>query len=479
MRMPCFIVAAMLGVSLCVRPILGAQDTAASQPSTRPVTHTLQVDFSKQQQPFLGWGTSLCWWAHGVGGWDERTIDEVVHLVADSDTGLGMNVFRYNIGGGDDPTHHHMRQWGDVPGYKSSPDAAYDWAADANQRRLLSKLVAARSDAIVEAFSNSPPFWMTRSGCSAGAVDGQANLPQERESDFVRYLVNVASHFREAYGVTFHSIDPFNEPDVNWWRADKGQEGCHIPRDQQARLITQLRAQLDQAGLASTLVSATDANSIDDAAASVGSYDQLALSALGQINAHSYAGSRRSELHELAVRHEKPLWQSETGPLWVGGTPYEQMLKVAERLTLDVNQMRPQVWCTWQVVAGGEWGCLNDDMERRQIHIGKMFHVLASFTRHIRPGDRFVEVQGDCSAIGAVSAARSEAVVVLVNRAKQSARARITLTGLTKLPTTVHVSRVSATEDTVAQPASLRDGTIEIDVPAESVLQLLLPDISM
>lgn len=453
-------------------------DAAATQPSATATSQTLRVDFAKRQPPFRGWGTSLCWWANGVGGWDARTVDEVVRLITDPDTGLGMNVFRFNIGGGDDASHHHMRRWGDMPGYKASQNAAYDWSADANQRNVLLKLTTARHDAIVEAFSNSPPFWMTKSGCSAGAADGGANLPAEREADFVRYLVDVATHYREAFGVTFHSVDPFNEPDVNWWRANKGQEGCHVPRDQQARVIVGLRARLDEAGLGNTVVSATDANSIDDAVKSVRSFDRAALAALGQINAHSYAGTQRNELHELSEQHAKPLWQSETGPLWVGGTPYEQMLKVAERVTVDINELRPQAWCTWQVVAGGEWGCIHEDVERHAVRIGKMFHLLTSFTRHVRPDDRFVDVQGDGKALAAVSDARDEAVIVL-DRAKRPSNVHLVLSGLKHLPEAAQIRRVSATEDGTSQPAaSIRDGSVNVELPPESVIQVLLGGIS-
>jgi hypothetical protein len=42
------------------------------------------------------------------------------------------------------------------------------------------KIKAKRPDAIFEAFSNSPPYWMTFSGCAGGNVDPmQDNLKPE------------------------------------------------------------------------------------------------------------------------------------------------------------------------------------------------------------------------------------------------------------------------------------------------------------
>ena len=56
---------------------------------------------------FEGWGTSLCWWANRIGYCDVLA-QKAADLLFNAETGLGMNIARYNIGGGDDPTHHHI-----------------------------------------------------------------------------------------------------------------------------------------------------------------------------------------------------------------------------------------------------------------------------------------------------------------------------------------------------------------------------------
>jgi hypothetical protein len=40
---------------------------------------------------------------------------------------LGLTVARYNIGGGDDPNHTHMRPDAQMEGFQSGPGAAFDW----------------------------------------------------------------------------------------------------------------------------------------------------------------------------------------------------------------------------------------------------------------------------------------------------------------------------------------------------------------
>ncbi len=433
------------------------------------------IDLTRQGRPFRGWGTSLAWWAHGVGDWPEETIDAIVRRATDPKEGLGLTVFRYNIGGGDAPDHHHMRQWGDVPGFKASADAPFDPKADLAQRRVLLKLIRASADRpIVEAFSNSPPYWMTISGCAAGAVDGSANLQRAFEQPFVDYLADVAAYYKQQHGVTFDSLEPMNEPDVKWWKAKGNQEGAHIPRDQQARLIVLLRQALDRRGLKQTRVSATDANNINAALKSLNSFDEATLAALGQVNTHSYKGDQRPQLRKACDDLNKPLWQSETGPLYVGGTDYEQMMKTAERLVIDMNQLRPEVWCTWQFIAGGPWGCLNEDAAKKRVTVSRMFYLLAAFTREIRPGDRFVEIDSN-QVLAAESAGRKQLTVVLVNREKTEQAVQLLIKGGDDLvsPASRHVA--SATDDLAEKPAiPIAAGRMEITMPAESVTRLVL-----
>ena len=95
---------------------------------------------------FVGWGTSFCWWANRIGYSDTLT-QQAAQAFYDKEQGLGLNIIRYNVGGGDDPEHDHItRTDSDMPGYAINPsyDEAtgeymweYDWSADANQRNVL------------------------------------------------------------------------------------------------------------------------------------------------------------------------------------------------------------------------------------------------------------------------------------------------------------------------------------------------------
>ncbi|MGN0106264.1 MAG: alpha-L-arabinofuranosidase, partial [Hominilimicola sp.] len=82
---------------------------------------------------FEGWGTSLCWWANRIG-YDEALTNKAAELFY-GDSGLSLDIARYNIGGGDDPSHDHItRSDSKIPGYATGYDEnsnlIYDWTAD-------------------------------------------------------------------------------------------------------------------------------------------------------------------------------------------------------------------------------------------------------------------------------------------------------------------------------------------------------------
>ena len=130
-----------------------------------------------------GWGTSLCWWANRVG-YNETLTQKSADLFFDAQKGLGLNIMRYNVGGGDDPTHHHITRtdsdvpgWmyidahhitrtdSDVPGWMyidANGERKYDYTADARQLNVVkAAMKAAGQDAYLEIFSNSPPYFNT------------------------------------------------------------------------------------------------------------------------------------------------------------------------------------------------------------------------------------------------------------------------------------------------------------------------------
>ncbi len=445
--------------------------------TAEPGTDLVKVDPGVEHQTFEGWGTSLCWWANHVGGWGETARDRVVDLVVNPTDGLGYNIFRYNIGGGENPAHEHMEQYREMPGFQNS-DGSWAWDSDENQRAVLLSIAQRGSDLIFEAFSNSPPYWMTQSGCASGSDNGSNNLKQDSYGDFANYLTEVVKHYRDEYGIVFRTLEPLNEPNANWWQANGSQEGCHFDPQSQETIIQAVAQQLTDKGLTGTVVSASDENSMDDALTNIGSFGDATIAALGQINVHSYAGSRRADLHDLAARLGKPLWQSESGPLGQNlADDTEAALFMAGRIIQDLRELEPVAWIDWQSGdPSRNWASFTLNDAQQTASPLKRFYMHAGFSRFIRPGATFVAVNQP-DMVAAVSAdGHGLALVVRNGDPDQSHGFTFDLTALPSVGAAADAYRTSHTEDLKPLPSmTIEDYRLVVEVPAYSITTFVIP----
>jgi O-glycosyl hydrolase len=438
------------------------------------------VDPSKKYQTFEGWGSSLCWWAVKAGAWDEANYQKLVGAIADPDTGLGYTIFRYNIGGGDQPGHNHLTKGdggGKVPGYKTSESGSYDWSADPGQRNILMALNKRVKDPIYEAFSNSPPWWMTKSGCVSGSNDGSDNLKEDYFDDFAEYLSEVAKHFKTEWGVTFRTVEPFNEPSAGWWKANGDQEGCGF-KNNQSKMIVELGKALKSKGLfPETMVSAADETSIKQAHDQLGNYTAEALSYLGQVNTHSYSdGSYRAQLYNRAFALGKRLWQSETGPLHKSGDE-NITLWMANVIIQDLRDMKAEAWIDWQLGDPAEnWRTFAMNHSKQTFSYGPRYYMHAAFSRFIRPGSRIIASDNG----NTLAALRPDGALVIVVRNSGSSDVNYSfdLSGFESAGSTVKVHQF-------ALPGSLKalsdlkvaNKAIAMTAPSNTVTTLVVADV--
>jgi hypothetical protein len=120
---------------------------------------------------------------------------------------------------------------------------------------------------VLEAFSNSPPEWMTISKCSKGNPNGgplYANFDPVNATQFADYLTEVVRHYHDVWNVTFTTLAPFNEPSSGYWRgAIGGQEGCCFERQVMIQVIRALHASLEEKGMSYTKISVADETEIN------------------------------------------------------------------------------------------------------------------------------------------------------------------------------------------------------------------------
>jgi len=434
------------------------------------------VNPAQRFQTIKGFGVSLCWWANIMGGWGQPTIDKICHDLADKDE-LNFNYFRFNIGGGDAPAHHHMRKdGGAMPGYKASRDAAYDWQADSNQVRILKKLYALRKDAIYEAFSNSPPYWMTKSGCTSGDTSGGENLADNEYGVFADYLTDVVKHFKETEGITFSRLEPFNEPFSDWWKANGGQEGCQFLETNQRKLIDSVYQRLAAKNMLTYCqVAAMDANTIDEAVRGVKGYAGTDIfKKIASVATHSYAGTERSQLYKLAAAAGKEVWQTETGPLNIKSKGLDNYLHIAGTIVKDLKEMQAVVWTDWQAVSLDDgWGLWLYNIGARTYDKQKTFYLRKQFSKYIKPG--YTIIQSNGNSIAALNSTNTELVVVLVNQDSTTNRCSLDLTRFIATGK-MAVVRTTATENCRPVPApAVKNKMLTYTMPAKSVTTFIIP----
>ena len=461
-------------VLLWVLGLAIALDVAAQSP--------VRVDPRVRHQRIEGWGGSLCWWANIVGGWPESDQEEICTWIT-SPAGLNMNLFRFNIGGGDAPGHNHFRKdGGAMPGYRSAPGTAYNWNADGHQRAIALRLKAKCPAAIFEAFANSPPWWMTKSGCSSGNTNGATNLRENAYADFADYLTEVVRHYRDADHLVFRTLEPMNEPDASWWKALGKQEGCGVSVHKQILLIRAVHEKLSAKGLlAQTHLSAMDANSLDACLRTVAGPDGYAanqvLPLLSQINTHSYFGSRRQELAQFAAQQQKRLWQSESGPLHVAEKGLANHLVMAQRIITDLRDLGAVAWLDWQLVSERDphWGLITADYGRQTYRRAKSFYVRMQFSRFFKPGYTVISTPHPAT-LAALSPASDTLVVLICHLNTASAQFQLDLSAFAALGPKAEAFRTSETEDCQSLGnLPLNGKTLHLTAPARSVTTVIIP----
>ncbi len=395
---------------------------------------------------FMGWGSALCWWANRVGGDDSMTEKAVRAFY--SEDGLSLDIGRYNVGGGDDPAHNHVRRSDSmVPGMWSSftvkdgrvESIEYNINNDYRQLNVTKKIIAENPSVYIEAFSNSAPYFMTKSGCTGGGEGGGDNLREDMCIPFAEYIARSTRQLREN-GVNVLSYSPVNEPSIWSWTANSPkQEGCHFtPGEVLSSVIVETRRALDREGLTDVEVAGLDESSIDDSVRHLPLLTDEAKSALGRIDTHTYAGSMRKELKALAVSMGKDLWMSEVdgGADPAGDYPVAGAMRgavgIGRRIILDMNEMQPAAWVLWNLIdcfqdktnpfdrAGAHfnpdkplWGVSMGDFDSGELKLTMKYYGLGQFTRYITPGD--VVIQSTDKTLAAYTPETGEIKIVLVN----------------------------------------------------------------
>lgn len=376
----------------------------------------------------------------------------------------------------------------------------YDWDADRRQFAVLrAAKEASGEEFIAEAFSNSPPYFMTVSGCTSGAVrSAEQNIRPDSYHAFAKYMADVIEHWNDEGVIRFDTVSPMNEPDTDYWGAySYKQEGCRIaPGEAQSAVLTALHEELEAKGLGDIILSGTDETSIDTQIRSYNALSDEAKGVIERIDTHTYGGSRRAELSALAETEGKNLWMSEVDGSYTAGTDAGEMtpaLGLAQRIFTDMNGLKPSAWILWNAIDkyadaksdhpitstanegydfadmdalyaatnmnGGHWGVLFGDFNNEELVLTKKYYGFGQFTRYIRPGYTIIPV--DANTLAAYDSEGKKLVIVAMNTSSKDVGCKFAMPEFIQIGNTQDITAIRTSGD-------LATGENWADVTADS-----------
>lgn len=213
----------------------------------------IKVNPFSVQQEFDGFGTSAAWWSQMIS--DEEDRKDLAKELYSSD-GLGLSIYRYNVGGGVNPEHDRVaeesrRTESFYYFYEETGKYEYDFSRDANAQAMLFEALNQKNSTVdtVILFANSPHYSMTISGEASGNYEqGKTNIAPEMYDDFVDYFLTITEYFISK-GVPVKYISPINEPQWDWSGNWVGQEGCHYEKEQVLDVLALFSKGVDERGL--------------------------------------------------------------------------------------------------------------------------------------------------------------------------------------------------------------------------------------
>lgn len=188
---------------------------------------------AKKMQTVKGFGTSACWWSQYCTGKAAEDIAELLY----GDSGLALNIYRYNVGGGTDEGNCRVtNSWRKTESFyvfdREKEDGYYDFSLDKNAVDFMKLCLSKGNIDTLILFANSPHWSQTSTGQASGSLlYHTCNIPKMNYKKFVKYFLDVTEHFLSE-GLPVKYISPINEPQWKWGGSYVWQEGCHYETEE-------------------------------------------------------------------------------------------------------------------------------------------------------------------------------------------------------------------------------------------------------
>lgn len=404
------------------------------------------VDKNITYQEIDNFSASDAWRCHFVGKyWPQEKKEEIADLLFKREfdekgnpKGMALTNWRVNVGAGSYENREAKEvnnSWNRTECFLL-PDGTYDFSKQAGQQWFM-KAAKERGVNNFLFFTNSAPYFMTRSGATVSTDRNYINLQEDKFDDFARFLVNCTKHFR-GLGYDVNYISPINEPNVEW-HTNAFQEGSFATKSEIYRLVAELDKVIEEEQVETKILIPelgelkylfevdSAANMPDDIIHSMfyknGEYSVLGFKNLFNcVAAHDYWTAYppkllvdiRTDLRKALEQngHQTKFWASEycilekNKEITMEPSPIKSInlgLYVARIIHSDLALANASAWQWWTALSMGEDVPIQllpmKDSSTESIKYDgiisptKMFWTTANYSFFIRPGMKRIDVK--------------------------------------------------------------------------------------
>jgi O-glycosyl hydrolase len=450
-------------------------------------------------QTVTGFGASGAWWPNDVSAFSPANRTRIAALLFNRTSGLGLSIYRYNIGGGGVGVHPGPR----APRSFLAAPGTYNWNADPDGMAFLLQAYRYGVHRLI-GFANSAPPFFTSNGADCGG-----SLKPASVGAYTTYLATVAGHLRKTYGIRLAAVSPMNEPSNDFDACN--QEGMAVPPARRSSVITSLAGAL-AARSPGTAVSADESTT---SAALRSGIDRWIGPDVRSVAFHGYdyptAAALRSVHGMVRARTSSQLEMSEvccsTGAgftqgynpgivngLWLANTMWRDLSAGGVSSFSWWTALSPKIGCLPGADAacpgvsntrGWNDGLLYYDPDfkadgNQAIYFTRRYWVLGNFSRYIRPGAVHYRVTGVPAGTHVIAFLRNAWRFVMINNTNALRPVTVKLlpaaSGRSYKRPTTYATTATANLAPAAAPVLDRSArTVTTTLPGRSVTTAIVP----
>lgn len=410
----------------------------------------LKVDINKKYQTFEGIGASGAWWAQLVGGWQHIDTasampvrDRIAELLYSKDKGIGMSIYRYNIGGGS--VHSGKGEYSQPLRATECFEAfagKYDWGRDENAVYMMKKAVEYGAEEVIF-FVNSPIERLTKNGLAHNKKYQlfHENISKKNYREFAKYCFDVTEHFVNE-GVPIKYVSPVNEPIWVW---NGGQEGCFYRPKSVRKVFEVFAEELEKRpalkGLKLSGAEAGDLRWFNKSYTRQLLKNEKVRKYLDGVDVHSYCLPVPIPVNipflndRIAFVKRFRKWMNRKYPgvpikmsEWThmqGGRDYgmDSAIVTATVMYEDFTFLGATSWQHWIAVSEVDYcdGLIYINIPEKTFEITKRYYVTGNYTKYINRGAKRIEASVDDKDILVTAFSdNGKTTLVIINKSKNS-----------------------------------------------------------